>query len=73
MPSKRKPASEFWQDRAVLVRSGTRSFGKKSTHVLLRHHPVKKLTISRRDELTQHEVGVGAYSNLCLPIGNMQS
>ncbi len=43
-------------DRVILVTSGTGSFGRKFTEIVLKEHRPKKLIIFSRDELKQHEM-----------------
>ena len=63
-----------WKDRVVLITGGTGSFGKKFTKILLDEKQPKKVIIFSRDELKQHEMQVGGYSqeNLRYFIGDIR-
>jgi len=63
-----------WKDQVVLITGGTGSFGKKFTKILLDEKQPKKVIIFSRDELKQHEMQVGGYSqeNLRYFIGDIR-
>jgi UDP-N-acetylglucosamine 4,6-dehydratase/5-epimerase len=52
-----------WKNQVVLVTGGTGSFGKKFTKILLEENQPKKVIIFSRDELKQHEMQVGGYTD----------
>ncbi|CAG0981142.1 UDP-N-acetylglucosamine 4,6-dehydratase [Anaerolineales bacterium] len=52
-----------WKNQIVLVTGGTGSFGKKFTKILLEEHQPKKVIIFSRDELKQHEMQVGGFTD----------
>jgi UDP-N-acetylglucosamine 4,6-dehydratase len=52
-----------WKNQVVLVTGGTGSFGKKFTKILLEEHQPKKVIIFSRDELKQHEMQVGGFTD----------
>ncbi|MCZ2127882.1 MAG: UDP-N-acetylglucosamine 4,6-dehydratase (inverting) [Anaerolineales bacterium] len=52
-----------WKNQVVLITGGTGSFGKKFTKILLEEKQPKKIIIFSRDELKQHEMQVGGYSD----------
>jgi UDP-N-acetylglucosamine 4,6-dehydratase len=52
-----------WKNQVVLVTGGTGSFGKKFTKILLKEHQPKKVIIFSRDELKQHEMQVGGFTD----------
>jgi UDP-N-acetylglucosamine 4,6-dehydratase len=52
-----------WKNQVVLVTGGTGSFGKKFTKILLEEHEPKKVIIFSRDELKQHEMQVGGFTD----------
>lgn len=52
-----------WNNQVVLVTGGTGSFGKKFTKILLEEHQPRKVIIFSRDELKQHEMQVGGFTD----------
>jgi UDP-N-acetylglucosamine 4,6-dehydratase len=52
-----------WNDKVVMVTGGTGSFGKKFIEILLREHEPAKLIVFSRDELKQHEMRVGTFTD----------
>src|SRR5712691_2213131 len=63
MPQAESARKSFWEERTVLVTGGTGSFGKKFAKLVLGELPVKKLIVFSRDELKQHEMRTGGFSD----------
>ena len=49
--------------KTILVTGGTGSFGRKFTEIVLREYRPQKLIIFSRDELKQHEMQTGGFSD----------
>ncbi len=52
-----------WQDKIILVTGGTGSFGKKFIEIMLRDYHPAKLIVFSRDELKQHEMRAGSFTD----------
>jgi UDP-N-acetylglucosamine 4,6-dehydratase/5-epimerase len=52
-----------WQDKVILVTGGTGSFGKKFIEIMLQEYQPAKLIVFSRDELKQHEMRTGAFTD----------
>lgn len=52
-----------WKDQVILITGGTGSFGKKFVEIMLSEFHPEKLIIYSRDELKQHEMQVGGFSD----------
>ena len=52
-----------WADKAVLVTGGTGSFGRKFIDFMLRELHPRRVIVFSRDELKQHEMRVGGFTN----------
>ena len=54
---------EFWRDKSVLITGGTGSFGKAFISELLRTGKPRKVVVFSRDELKQHEMMTGEFTD----------
>jgi UDP-N-acetylglucosamine 4,6-dehydratase/5-epimerase len=55
-----------WKNQVILVTGGTGSFGRKFIEIMLQEYHPAKLIVFSRDELKQHEMRVGGYSDSSL-------
>ncbi len=52
-----------WKNQVVLVTGGTGSFGKKFIEIMLKDFQPRKIIVFSRDELKQHEMQAGGFSD----------